>query len=196
MINESPMKKHAILLLAATASFALLCTPRGVAFEKDTEDMGIYLDLDPDHLTYEPHETKKSRQLTLEVINRSTRTINLPVNYDGVVVTLWARSPEKPYPMSLYPPRDQKNDETIRLAPGKRHTCFSLSLTNILGDSEADARDSKWTWGWSARRKWLGTPARRYGGDGFASVVVFWAELVVDNQTLRTAPLFVPVKSD
>ena len=70
------MKKHAIQLFVATACFALLCTPSGVAVEKNTEDMGIYLGLFPDHLTYDPHETKNLAQKHTEIVARLTRRTN------------------------------------------------------------------------------------------------------------------------
>jgi hypothetical protein len=172
------------------------------AVEPEAEENGIELGLFNSqgwNVTYDPRDTSISPVLSLEIVNRSSRAITLPATYDGQILRLWGASAEERRPVVLQPSPERKGNQVFRLAPGERRTCFSLKLSEILDSTQSERvgrNEQKWLWSWDARPKPPLTPVHRLRDNRLVSVVVFWAEIIVDNQSLRTEPLIVPVTSE
>ncbi len=185
------MKRNALFVVAATGITVLIFHGAN-ATDKDSRDEGIQLGLFAGDLVYDPSNAANSRTLTLEMRNRSSRAITLPASYDGKVLRLYGTSAENPLPLLLRGPTGKEKDKTVRVAPGEQRICFSLPLSEILSDEDSDRgidEKRKWLWVWMARPKEPPSPSHRIRDKALISTAaVFWAEIVVDNQILRTTP--------
>ncbi len=201
VLCERSMKRIA-LLFVAVIGVAVFGHRDAIPAEENSKDEGIQLGLYSDrigHPQYDPSSPADSPVFTFEIVNRSTRAITLPANYDGEVLRLWGQAGDNPRPLLLRPRLGQKGGKTVTLAPGEHHSCFSLRLSEILADGDGNpefAKERQWYWDWRARFSGPRSPVRRFRNEGFVSTAVFWAEFVVDNQSLRTAPVILIVKSE
>ncbi len=62
----------------------------------------------------------------------------------------------------------------------------------VSGDS---TRMREWEWTWAAHPKPPSSPIHRLRGNDFVPTAILWAEVVFDNQSLRSAPVIINVKS-
>ncbi|MEX2316949.1 MAG: hypothetical protein WD669_07345 [Pirellulales bacterium] len=193
------MKPFTRYFLIAGVVLTILLTHFVEAVEPEAEEKGIELGLFNSqgwNVTYDPRDPSISPVLSLEIVNRSSRAITLPATYDGAVLRLWGASAEERRPVVLQPSPQRKGNQVFRLTPGERRTCFSLKLSEILDSTQSERvgrNEQKWLWSWDARPNPPLTPVHRRRDNRLVSVVVFWAEIIVDNQSLRTEPLIIPV---
>ena len=131
--------------------------------------------------------------LALEIRNGSNRAISVPTKYDGKVLRLWGRSSEDRFPLLLLARNESKTSEQVHIPPGERHTCFSLPLSEILRSNFP--RKGGWEWTWVAHPAPPLSPIHRLRSNDFVSTAVFWVEVVLDNQSLRSEPVIVEVKA-
>ena len=133
--------------------------------------------------------------LTLEIKNKTNHTILVPAKYDGEVFRLWGRSAEHHFSLRLWKRGKSQTKQIVKqieIPPGKRHTCFSFRLSEILPTSP---REVGWVWSWRAHPAPPLSPIHQTRGNEFVSAAVFWGELVLGNQILRTEPVIIEVKS-
>jgi hypothetical protein len=146
------------------------------------------------------------RSIVLQVVNRSGQSIVLPGGYDGKVLRLCARPVyESGYPKFplLLLLREKKPTGTINVDAEQYINVLSLPLDEVLKLEEPD-KNSKSTpkWGWTCERPAPIVKPRPEELDEFVPsrmfwsepVVVFWAEVMVDKQIVRTPPLLLMVR--
>jgi len=190
--------------LSRAGLLALVIAHAARAAEPRLSDEGIQLALYPGALArvvFDPTR-KDDTSFTLEIRNRSRKAIAVPADYDGRAFRIKAISSETRWPLTLFP-GERKTPKIIRIDPGQHRVCFKLPLAEILGSGKGGgegrnsdpARNPKWRWDWRARPRPPASPIHRLRNRELISQVVFWAEVQVENQTLRTEPVIIRVKS-
>lgn len=199
--------KTRVRVLIACSLLAALAISRGAAAEESKESGGIEFWLIWERgmagggaLRFDPARSERGMEdhsvFRLEIVNGTNREISVPAQYDGEVVRLLGTSIANRWPLHLIPWRGKAKEEIVRIAPGTRHTCAAFRLSDIL--SGAASSQSGWEWWWAAHPAPPVTPIHRgrQKNEGFVSTAVFWAEIVVDRQRLRTEPVIIEVQSE
>jgi hypothetical protein len=129
------------------------------------------------------------------VENHSDKPISVPRNFDGQSIRfcgcvigggkLWLV------------PTNKVKPEMVEVAPGQTHVFFNLPLNEILADYDvgaavADREPRNFIWNWRHRP---GPPASPIHGrlGGYEPFALFWAEVEVAEQTLRSEPIIIKV---
>jgi hypothetical protein len=150
-----------------------------------------------------------SRHLRLQIKNASGRSITLPEGYDGAQVQLYAYpASESGYPASdpmapiLLRLRGKKPTKTIEVGTKEYADICSLPLDSILkydGKDKDGKPASDWEWKRSQPmprvvrpdyKPTISVPASEFQKE---PVILFWAEVKVDKQVLRTRPIILKV---
>jgi hypothetical protein len=153
--------------------------------------------------SYDPTQPDP-RTMQLRAKNNSDRTITLPAGY-GPGGCLYGFSAEEqaysvPGRTLMLRFRGEKPIGTIRIEPGKEGTVFWVRLDELLKGQNKNAKvkgASQWAWDWQLHPRPPISPIYLPGNEKeprLASAAVFWAEVTIDKQVLRTPPVLLRIK--
>ena len=128
--------------------------------------------------------------------NHSDKPISVPRKFDGQSIRFCGCASQGGK-LWLVPTAKVKQ-EKVEVAPGKTRVLFNLSLKEILADSDvgaavAERKPRNFIWTWSHR---MGPPASPLHGrrGGYEPFALFWAEVDIADQTLRSEPIIIKVR--
>ncbi len=198
--RQHPILKFFVLFLCALLCIAPIINMPSFA-RSHFVDSGIEVVLDNYDSEYNPSHPEYSGNAEISVINRSKRTINIPVDYDGDIVSLHSSqtnlSPFQDIWLTCRRQPNQNSKKTISLQPGQKQTLLEVPWQEIL---DVDTLQSKkdWRWDWLYHSPSPPSPIYIRGLEApidptFVDSVSFWVELIADNQTLRSKPHIVKI---
>jgi hypothetical protein len=170
--------------LLVLAAHALTAAGQGQA-KGEQPKVSVRLSFSVDE--YDPNMPKGT--IKCVVRNDMQETVEVPVGYDGRVVTVTGSG------VTLYPRLQlvKKGVKYVQVEPGKEWVVFELPLADILkGERKSN---SPWHWSWPRRSMPPLTPIHKQRGPGYVDRATFLATVAVRGHTLKSSAAVLMVKT-
>jgi hypothetical protein len=147
---------------------------------------------------YDPTQ-RDPRTVEVRIKNNSDRTVTLPAAAGLCGYAAEAMAHSVPGRTLRLRSLDKRPVDVIRVDPAKEATIFWARLDELLGgqSQDKDGKTSrKWGWDWELHPQPPASPIYLPGRakePKLASAVALWAEVTIDKQVLRSAPVLLRI---
>lgn len=152
---------------------------------------------------YNPKQHQASSNVEIKVKNKTDKKIELPTQYDGSIISLFAlqetenfRTRTMEQRLSLRNAISRQNKKL--LSPGETYSYSDLLLSSIF-DREIIISERKFYWNWLLHAPPKITPIYdnkwEVEGDKLVDTVVLWAEVKIGDQITRSTPKIISIQN-
>lgn len=186
----------ALLMIGMTVNMPSIAQYSRTRYGVDVE---LYTFVD----SYNPRQNQESGDIEIKITNKTDNKIELPSQYDGSAISLFALQDTED-------PRARVMDQRLSvwntnsrlekkfLLPGETYSYGKLPLKRIF-DREIIGSEGKYYWNWLLHAPPKATPIYdnkwEIEGDKLVDTVVLWAEVKIGDQITRSTPKIISIQN-